>query len=619
MTPTPDTRSRRRFALSVALLCSLAGVLVSLPAGCSSKAPDTPLPPEEEPVGPILLEDVTAASGIDFTYRNGEEADHYAIIETLGGGVALFDFDNDGLLDVFISGGGYFEGKKVLGRPGKLYRNLGGFKFQDVSAAVGLGGPLQYSQGVSAFDYDNDGWVDLLVSGYNRLILFHNEPDGKGGRKFVDVTAKAGLTDNLWSSSTAWGDLNGDGFPDVYVCHYGNWGFDGTGPDGQPYRHPLDCTYVGKVRDVCQPAKFTQLPHTVYLSNGNGTFTDVSNTFVRRIDEATKAATIGRVRIDGRGIGVVIADVNNDSRPDVYVANDTDPNFLYMNRGEKYGKGAAAVVEEVGEVARVARDDRGTPNGSMGIALGDFERSGRASLLVTNYENELPALYQNRTEKPERPLFTYATQAKGLGALQGAFVSWGTSFADFDLDGWEDLVIVNGHAIRHPHNADRKQKPSLMMNEQGKFKVRSARGGPYFTTPHNARGTAVGDLDNDGRPDLIVVGHNEPVVVFKNVAPTDGKHWVGLSLKGTGNRDLVGSRVVLQTASGTQTKFVKGGASYGSTDDPRLLFGLGGDDKILKCIVHWSHGHSIEVTGLTVDKYFTLKEGTTAAKPVAVR
>lgn len=616
MTP-PRIRPRLRHFLPAAALVVATGLSIALPAGCSSSAPVVPSPSEAEPARPVLFEDVTAASGIDFTYRNGEEADHYAIIETLGGGVAVFDYDNDGLLDVFVSGGGGFEGKKVLGRPGRLYRNLGGFKFQDVSSITGLSGPLQYSQGVSAFDYDNDGWVDLLVSGYHRLILFRNVADGKGGRKFVDVTAPARLTDGLWSSSTAWGDLNGDGYPDLYVCHYGNWGFEGTGPDGQPYRHPTDCTYVGKTRDICQPAKFTQLPHTVYLNNGDGTFTDVSGRFVRRIDPAKKVPTVGGVRTDGRGIGVLISDVNNDGRPDIYVANDTDENFLYVNRGEVFGRGAAAVVEEVGMMAGVSRDERGTANGSMGIALADFDRTGRASMIVTNYENELPALYHNRTTDPARPRFVYSTQSSGLGALNAVFVSWGTSFADFDLDGWEDLVIVNGHAIRHPHNADRKQKPSLLLNDRGKFKSQPARGGTFFATPHNARGTAVADLDNDGRPDVLVVGHNEPVVVLKNVAPTAGKHWVGLTLRGAAHRDIVGSRVVLETAGGKQARFVKGGASYGSTDDPRLLFGLASDDTILKCTIFWSHGKAEDVSGLAVDRYFHVTEGVPLAKPVS--
>ena len=600
---------------------ALLGLL--LLTGCGKPAPVVTLaeaPAATEVAGPPLFEDVTAGSGIDFTYRNGEEANNYAIIESLGGGVALLDYDNDGLPDLFFVGGGHFEGKKVLGNRCRLYRNLGGFKFSDVSAATGLDAELQYSNGASAFDYDNDGWTDLLVSGYQRLVLLHNESDGKGGRKFVDVTEKSGLSsDKLWSTSTAWGDLNGDGFADIYVSHYGNWGFEGTGPDGKPYRHPTDCNYDSVTRDVCQPAKFTQLPHSVFLNNGNGTFTDISNQARIKLEPKTRAIERMPLRNDGHGIGVVMADVNLDGRPDVYVANDTDDNFLYHNRAAQYGRGAEISLEEIGLIAGVARDDRGSANGSMGLGVSDFDHSGKASLIVTNYESELPALYQNRTAKPESIRFSYATQSVGLGNLNGSYVSWGTGFADFDLNGWDDLHIVNGHAIRHPHKADRKQKPALILNEGGKFKIQSQRGGRFFATAHNTRGSCIGDLDNDGRPDLVIVRHNEPMVILKNIAPLEGKHWIGLALRGKNQRDLVGSRVVIETKLGTQTKFIKGGASYGSTDDSRVLLGLAGDDQILKATVHWSHGTAQEIPGLTVDAYHLITEGEAAIRALKVK
>ena len=606
----PDSPSRSSSRLFRLTACVVFTTLLGLAASCGKPTPPSTPQVIEEPIGPALFEDVTASSGVNFTYRNGEEADNYSIIESLGGGVALFDFDNDGLLDLFVVGGGYFDGKKVLGHPCKLYRNLGNFKFEDVSKAVGLDGSLQYSHGASAFDYDNDGWKDLLVSGYNRLVLFHNEPDGKGGRKFVDATAKAGLNaDALWSTSTAWGDLNGDGFADIYVCHYGNWGFEGTGPDGKPYRHPTDCNYDGKTRDVCQPAKFTQLPHAVFQNNGNGTFSDVSATANLKADPKAGIPQRGPLRNDGRGIGAVVVDINNDGRPDVYAANDTDDNFLYLNRGAKYGPGSEILVEEIGLVAGVARDDRGTANGSMGLGVSDYDHSGRASIVVTNYESELPALYQNRTAEPNRVRFSYSTQSSGLGTLNGLYVSWGTGFADFDLNGWDDLSIVNGHAVRHPLKVDRRQKPSLLLNDGGKLKIQSARGGSFFATAHNARGSAVGDFDNDGRPDLVVVRHNEPVAILKNVTPIAGKHWLGLLLRGKGQRDLVGTRVAVETALGTQTKFVKGGSSYASTDDARLLLGLASDDKILKATVYWSHGEPQEIKGLLIDAYHELTEG----------
>jgi hypothetical protein len=558
---------------------------------CTPNSSRPPAPPlEEETAGPAPFADATATSGVDFTYRNDEDAGHFAIIESLGGGVALFDYDGDGLLDIFLPGGGYYDGKKVLGCPCKLYRNRGDFKFEDVTAAVGLDKVVfQYSHGAAAFDYDRDGWPDLLVTGYNRLLLLHNEPDGKGGRRFSDVTKRAGLTDALWSTSAAWGDLDGDGYPEVYVCHYGDWGFDTN--------HPSDCVYHGTTRDVCQPRRFKPLPHTLYRNNRDGTFTDVSEKV--------------KLREDGRGIGVVFVDLDNDGRPDIYAANDTDDNFLYVNRSTAAG----LALEEVGLSAGVARDDRGVANGSMGIAAGDFDRGGRASLLVTNYENELPALYKNCTDKGS-PRFTFDTARAGVGVIGGGYVSWGTGFFDHDLDGWEDLLIVSGHAIRFPTKIDRRQRPVLLRNQGGKFKPAVSTGWPYLGEPHNARGAAFGDLDNDGKVDVVVSHLNEPVAVLRNVVPATGRNWVGVRLLAAKGADVVGARVVIESAGGRQTRFAAGGGSYGSTNDPRLLFGLGSDTRIEKATVYWPSGKVQEVSGLMPGAYWEVAEG--GSRPVKV-
>jgi hypothetical protein len=597
-----SARSRRTAQVSLVGLVLLGLALTAFFACSPSDSPPTPSPgptqPKEEAAGPPPFADVTQNSGVSLTYHNGEEGGNFAIIESLGGGVALIDYDGDGLLDIFLPAGGYYEDKKVLGHPCKLYRNLGGFKFEDVSAKAGLDKvTFQYSHGAAGFDYDRDGWTDLLVTGYNRLVLLRNEPDGAGGRKFTDVTKQAGLTDNLWSTSAAWGDLDGDGYPEIYVCHYGDWGFDTN--------HPTNCTYDGKTRDVCQPRMFKPLPHTLYKNNGNGTFTDVSKS--ARLLPDDKGT--GPLRADGKGIGVLFVDVNNDGRPDVYAANDTDDNFLYVNRGKK----GEVALEETGLFAWCARDDRGQANGSMGVDAADFNRSGLASIFVTNYENELPALYRNRsTDKQVQ--FVHDTAASGLGVIGGSYVSWGTGFFDSDLDGWEDVMIVSGHAIRFPTKIDRRQRPVLARNQKGKFVPAASGGWPYLGQPHNARGLALGDLDNDGKVDAVVSHLNEPVVVLRNVVPTDGRHWVGLRLAGAKNADVVGARVVLESAGGRQTKFAKGGGSYASTNDPRMLFGLASDTKIDRVTVYWPSGKVQEVKGVGPDAYWVLTEGEPDAK-----
>lgn len=644
------TPNRKPWWLAVPILAiGLAAVLYLVVFRRGDGPPPAP-PGEGAPPGPPLFEDVTAATGIVHTYRNGEEAGHLAIIESLGGGAALLDYNGDGLLDVFLTGGGYFDGPDkhdIRGYPSKLYRNLGGLKFQDATPEVGLDAIRFYTHGAAVADYDRDGWPDLLVTGWGRLALFRNEADGKGGRRFVDVSKKVGLPDGLWTTSAGWADFDGDGYPDFYACQYVNWSF------ASKATHPA-CSYDGKTPDVCPPKSFIALPHVVYRNTGQGAFVDVSKSAGLRVPREEKdyeplrkdlideALASGRAKTPkeaeaaadnalavlraaddrrgepayGKGLGVIVLDVNLDGKPDVYVANDTVDNFLYINRSRP-GK---VLFEETGLGAGVARDEKGGPNGSMGLDAGDPLGTGRPALWVTNYENELHALYLNDC-RDNKVIFRYGTQLTGIAAIGQAYVGWGTHFLDLDLDGWQDLVVSNGHAIRFPKpgSAQRAERPVLLMNFEErngrrKFRDETPRGGSYFQADHVGRGVAFGDLDNDGRPDMVLANLNQPTAVLRGIGGT-GHHWLGIALKRKDNRNAVGARVVVETGGRKQTRFAKGGGSYASANDERFVFGLAQAEKADRVTVIWPNGAEETWEGLKGDQYWALTEGEKTATP----
>lgn len=555
-------------------------------------------------VGSPLFQDITERSRIAFTYRNGEEtADHYSILESLGGGVGLIDYDGDGLLDVFLPGGGGFEGadKRVIaGAPCKLFRNLGGGRFQDATAAAGLEKLANnrswfYSHGVAVADVDRDGWSDVLVTGWGGVALLRNVPTDPAmptaGRRFEDVTANAGLATGItWSTSAAFADLDGDGWPDLYLCQYVDWSWK---------NHP-SCHYDGKTPDVCPPRQFNGLTHKLYRNNTRGGF----------VDAGEAAGLVPGGPTQSKGLGVAIADLDGDGKPDIYVANDTVDNFLYLNKSRP----GSLRFEERGLGSGVARDDRGNSNGSMGIDIGDPERTGKPALWVTNYEGELHALYQNESA-PGRPFFNFRSTAAGIGTIGQRFVGWGTAFLDADLDGWEDLFVANGHAIRHPtgSNSRRRQQPVYLANRSGKrFVDESVRIGDYFKTPRLARGIAVGDLDNDGRPDVVISHLNEPVAVLKGIGG-EGLHWIGVRLEGHDRACTVGARVLWESEGQKQTRFAKAGCSYASSGDRRHLFGLGTATSGRLTVV-WPDGSEQRFENLAVDRYYRVAQGVAVAQ-----
>lgn len=528
----------------------------------------------------IRFADVTPGSGIEFRNAPSRTPEKY-LIESMTGGVALLDFDGDGLLDVYFANGAALGSPMPAGaRPAKddpahwnrLYRNLGRFRFEDVTERAGVRGS-GYSMGAAAADFDGDGRADLLVTGLGGNALYRNT----GGGVFEDVTAKAGVAGSGWTTGAAFLDYDKDGDLDLFIARYVEWSFE---------RNPYCGERKAGMRAYCHPDQFAPAPHLLYRNNGKGVFEDVST-------------ASGIAKAKGKGLGVIVGDTDGDGRPDIVVANDSFPQQLFHNRGD-------GTFEETGLGQGMAYDDDGHTFAGMGIDLADIDNDGWPDLFINALANQRYALFRNL-----KGLFEYASGPAGVGRATMAHSGWGARLADLDNDGWRDLFVAQGHVM---DNIERTQPgvkylepPLVMRNTRGVFTDVSPGAGPVFTRPLAARGAAFGDLDNDGAVDAVLNCNDQPALVLRN--QSQAGHWVMVRLEGgAGNRDGVGAVVRVVTAAGAQQAMASPAGSYLSSNDPRLHFGLGASTEIRLIEVRWPSGSVSRVEKPAADTVIRVKE-----------
>jgi tetratricopeptide (TPR) repeat protein len=520
------------------------------------------------------FEDVAQRVGVSYRYESGATPDLF-IGDTMGGGVALFDFDSDGWLDIYFVGGCALPfDRKAPPHPNKLYRNRRDGTFEDVTEHAGVAGS-GYGMGCAVGDFDNDGHDDLFVTGLDRTILYRN----RGNGTFEDVTTRSGVVSSRWSTAAGFADLDDDGDLDLVVVTY---------VAADP-RSAMECRDNAGRLIHCQPERFPGQPDHLFRNNGDGTFTDVSH--AAGVDLA-----------DGKGLGLAIADLDGDGRLDLFVANDGTPNFLFRNLG-------GLRFEEVGLTAGVAYDGAGLPTASMGVVAEDLNGDGRLDLFHTNFVNQSSTLRWNLGGGR----FADGTLAANLAAPSRAKTGFGTVALDVDNDGILDLFVANGHTDEQPwFNCPMAQTPQLFLGDgQGRFALARAEASPYLSSMVVGRGVAAGDLDNDGRVDLVVVHRDGPVAVLRN--STAGGHWLGLRLHADrGPLRPVGAQVTCRAGGRSCRRWVTAGTGYLSSSDPRLWFGLGTARSIDQLEVRWPSGLIQTWQDLPADQIIDLTEGTNA-------
>lgn len=522
------------------------------------------------------FEDVTLSSGVQFSYRNGREGNQFTVLESIGGGVALLDYDGDRDLDLLLAGGGQISmdhPPRITGLPLGLFRNEGDWKFTQVTQAAGLAFAGDYSHGCTSADYDRDGFADLLITAFGRCRLLHNQGDGT----FRDASAESGLDFDGWSTAAAWADIDNDGWLDLYIAQYITW---------SPEQSRECWDRARKIQDICPPQELPPAPDRLFLNRQDGAFDDI-----------TQAAEISD---QGRGLGVLATDLNGDGWADFYVVNDVGVNLLYLG-------GPGRRFQEVGLQSGVACSEYGLAESGMGVDVGDYNGDGWPDLWVTNFELENNSLYAGGSDG----IYTHATVAAGLAGTCFPYVGFGTSLDDLNGDGWPDLFITNGNVYYHLGKKGYEQPAFLYQNMDGKkFSDVSARGGPYFSVSQVGRGAAVGDIDNDGALDLVVVHQNDPVTLLRNRQAASS--WVGIQLHGTAaNREAIGARVSAPCSGRKVVRWVRSGAGYFSQFDQRLSFPV--NDGPLDIDVIWPGGRHEVFRGLTPGRYHEVVEGEGAA------
>ena len=538
--------------------------------------PPGPAPHGAESTFPFE-EVLPAASEISWTHTGGESPDMY-LPETVGAGCAFLDYNNDGWMDIYLVNSGpcdFYTPPKTLRNA--LYRNNRDGTFTDVTLAAGVSGNA-YGMGVAVGDYDGDGFPDLFVTQYPHSILYHNNGDGT----FTDVTVKAGIACPGWATSAVWFDYDNDGRLDLFVCRFVEFSKTTNRQCGLG---------VENHRAYCSPAPFTPAPSWLFHNNGDGTFTDVSK-------------ESGIARSLAKAWGVVAADINNDGWLDLFVGNDTVPNFLFINKG----KGR---FEETGGLAGVGYSSFGKARSGMGVDAADFDQDGWVDLFVANIDHQSHSLYHNSRDES----FSDAANEVGLAAATWLLSGWGVKFFDYDNDGNLDLLLAHGHPdlmVEQQFPNVNYLEPMLLFRNTGPgFRNVSAESGPIFSKRLAARGLALGDFDNDGSVDVLVSQNDGAPILLRNKSGRRN-HWLGVRLVGrTSNIDAIGAKLTYKAGDLPRHVFKVGGGSYLSAHDPRVVLGLGSNNKIDWLEIQWPRpSERIErFKDLSIDRYITIEEG----------